>query len=513
MSQFYLETPAGGVPTVMFDLPDTNQVAPDGDGVIFFTESAGIDITNTAANTINFAFDITEVGTIADTFISDSGSAQPSSNNLNIVGGEGIDTSGATDTITIAGEDASDTNKGIASFVSADFSVSSGAVSLVDTVVKSVSSDSGSATPSSHAFTIAGGSGIDTSGSGSTITVALTGGGTAVQSYTVDTNSPVTPNGSGVVTLTGSSIFTDGTTANQVDFNVQATANTFIYGGGANTNVSELGPLTNGQLIIGQTAGAPAAATLTEGTGIDITNGANSITIAFDITEVATIADTFSTDSGSAQPALNTLNIVGGEGIDTSGATDTVTISGEDASDTNKGIASFVSADFSVSSGAVSLADTVVKSVSSDSGSATPASHAFSIVGDNGISTSASGSTVTIDGSGVGGGGITWNEVTGTSQTAAVDNGYYTNNASLVTVTLPDTAAAGSVVRVAGKGAGGWRVAQNASEVIHFLDTDTTTGTGGRLDSTGQYDAVELLCIVADTEWSVISSMGNITVT
>jgi hypothetical protein len=37
---------------------------------------------------------------------------------------------------------------------------------------------------------------------------------------------------------------------------------------------------TDGQLIIGSTAGAPAAATLTQGTGITITNASNSITIS-----------------------------------------------------------------------------------------------------------------------------------------------------------------------------------------------------------------------------------------
>lgn len=110
-------------------------------------------------------------------------------------------------------------------------------------------------------------------------------------------------------------------------------------------------------------------------------------------------------------------------------------------------------------------------------------------------------------------GGFTWNEVTGTSQAASVNNGYICNNASLVTVTLPDTAAVGSVVRVAGKGAGGWRIAQNASEIIHFGNVDTTTGVGGRLDSTDTNDAIELLCIVADTEWMVLSSQGNITIT
>ena len=123
-----------------------------------------------------------------------------------------------------------------------------------------------------------------------------------------------------------------------------------------------------------------------------------------------------------------------------------------------------------------------------------------------------SGDTISVTGGGGGGTGITWTEVTGTSQTASVNAGYIANNASLVTITLPTTAAVGDIVRVSGKGAGLWRVSQNASEIIHFGNLDSTTGTGGYIAATHRRDAVELVCVVADTEWNVLSSTGNITV-
>lgn len=105
-----------------------------------------------------------------------------------------------------------------------------------------------------------------------------------------------------------------------------------------------------------------------------------------------------------------------------------------------------------------------------------------------------------------------WNEVTGTSSAMAVENGYVANNGALVTLTLPATAAFGSIIEVAGKGAGGWSIAQNSGQTIHFGASNTTTGAGGSLSSTLQYDTVRLLCTTTNTDFVVLSSIGNLTV-
>lgn len=110
------------------------------------------------------------------------------------------------------------------------------------------------------------------------------------------------------------------------------------------------------------------------------------------------------------------------------------------------------------------------------------------------------------------GGGLTWNEEVTTSATMSANNAYIANNAGLVTLTLPDTAALGDIVMVQGKGAGGWAIAQNAGDTIHFGDVSTTTGVGGSLASNDQYDSIQLVCITANTDFAVLTGpQGTIT--
>jgi hypothetical protein len=110
------------------------------------------------------------------------------------------------------------------------------------------------------------------------------------------------------------------------------------------------------------------------------------------------------------------------------------------------------------------------------------------------------------------GGGLVWTQIAGTTQTAAADNGYICQNAAQTTITLPATAAYGSVIEIIGEGALGFTIVHPvAGHYIQYGNVATTSNTGS-LTSSNRYDCVRLVCRVADTVWSVTSAVGVLNV-
>src|SRR6056300_776761 len=126
-----------------------------------------------------------------------------------------------------------------------------------------------------------------------------------------------------------------------------------------------------------------------------ITNGSGEVTFTTISTILTVGADSGSNDNVSL--ISDVLSFTGGEGIDTTVTDNTITISGEDATTSNKGVASFNSTNFTVSSGAVSAKDITLTAEDSSTAAAS-IGEGFTFAAGEGINTTASGTTLTITG-------------------------------------------------------------------------------------------------------------------
>jgi hypothetical protein len=364
---------------------DTTFTLPDGDG------TSGQFVRTNGSGQLEFATVVSSLSLAADSGSNDSFSTGET---LTFTGGEGIDTTVSDNTITIAGEDASTSNKGLASFNSSQFTVSSGAVSLnnsflviesegigsndndttiptsaavkdyVDTNVTAQDLDTagdsgtGAIDLDSQSLTIAGTANeIETAASGQTITIGLPNNVTVGNNLTVDGN--LTINGtqttvnSTTVTVDDPIFVVGGDSAPGSDDNKDRGME-FRWHNGSSAKLGFFGfdDSTGKFTFIPDATDNSAIVSGTKG-NLDI----GGLDLAGSITSVDGSAPTNGqilmghTSNGDMQ--LGTLTA--GEGLDVTNGAGSITLSAEDATSSNKGIASFNSNEFTVSSGAVSI--------------------------------------------------------------------------------------------------------------------------------------------------------------
>lgn len=97
--------------------------------------------------------------------------------------------------------------------------------------------------------------------------------------------------------------------------------------------------------------------------------------------------------------------------------------------------------------------------------------------------------------------------IAGTTQTAAVNTIYVVGNASQTTITLPGTAALGSIVEVIGKGAGGWILTANTGQTINI--GELASSTAGTVTSAAKNNTLKVMCVTADTTWTMMSGVSS----
>ena len=220
-------------------------------------------------------------------------------------------------------------------------------------------------------------------------------------------------------------------------------------------------------------------------------------------------------DSGGAGsvPEGTVVDIAGGEGIDTAFAGSTVTVSGEDATTTNKGIASFNATDFSVSSGAVSLVHEHIEDIVGGmltGGGATSVAYNDATGSVTISSTDTNTNTQRSDEeiqdivgamlSGSGATSVSYNDSAGTISISSTDTNTDTNTTNFninANGAANENISAGETIRFDGSGA---TTVSRSGNTISISSTDTNTDTN------------TVTTNLAGTGVSVSSGTGNSTI-
>lgn len=108
--------------------------------------------------------------------------------------------------------------------------------------------------------------------------------------------------------------------------------------------------------------------------------------------------------------------------------------------------------------------------------------------------------------------GFAWTSVAGAAQAITAQNGYIATNAAQLVATLPATAAIGDtfIIATATTAIAGWKIAQNALQYITQVASSSTPGVLGF--ATGAANTtVTISCIETNIGFTVVSASGTVT--
>ena len=243
----------------------------------------------------------------------------------------------------------------------------------------------------SGVLTFAGGTGLTSNVTNDTITYSVDATGVTTGTYGSQTAIPVfTVNAQGQLDSAGT---------------VPVATNLTINGDAISLLDSDVTLAASGNLTLTQdsstnsfTYGLVDASTSAKGAAQFDANdfGVASGVVTLDDNVIKTVT----TDTGTVDPSGHGINLLGtaNRGISFSASTDTITATIENADSNQKGVAQFDNTDFVASNGNVSLADVVLKGVTTDDGALTPSGHSVSILGGEGIDVNHTGAVITVKG-------------------------------------------------------------------------------------------------------------------
>ena len=106
---------------------------------------------------------------------------------------------------------------------------------------------------------------------------------------------------------------------------------------------------------------------------------------------------------------------------------------------------------------------------------------------------------------------INWTTIT-SSQNIQVSYGYFCNGIAQLSMALPSTSDVGDIFRITSITSFGWVITQAPGQQIQVRNTTTTLGVGGTLASSTIGDAAELVCVVPNLKWMLLSHEGTLAV-